>query len=157
MNLKKSQNRKNKSRLHKYRNLILEMHEEQHTLKQIAEKIEEIDGEKFSLSLISRYLKNYPAESEKTTKPVAAKSTEIVTKPTTEKEIEPSSVTKHAADDVFSSVEESRAESQADFITPNGQEVEPENQPENSKNPFRKLTGKVGKTKPDIDDKTNIF
>ena len=157
VSLEKVQNYQNKSRLHEYRSTILQMLDEQKTLKQIAEKIELLSGKKTSIQIIHYYVKKYPKQAENlTTNEV--KSAVIVTKPTTEKEIEPLSVTKHAADDIFSSVEENRAESQADFITPNEQVKQPENTGEvKSRNPIKRLQGKIGKDKPDSDLENSKF
>lgn len=137
-------NRKNKTWLHEHRQEIFKMLQQGETLQTIAEHLQnsaEQNGKKVSKQIVSSYVLRYPLEIETIQAPQKSK------------------LLQQAAilSDVFSSVEESMAESQADLITPNEQEIEPENQPENSKNPFHKLIGKVGKTKPESDDTKSIF
>ena len=60
--LKRGVRRKNKSRLHEYRDLILEMREEGYMLREIAEKITQLSGQETGLATILYYLKQYPAE-----------------------------------------------------------------------------------------------
>lgn len=128
------------------------MLDEQCSLSQISEKIGELSGNSPPISGLSDYIKKYPKEAE-VSKPVETKITEPVAIVTTEKEIEPLSVMKQAADKVFSSVDESRVESKTNFVTPNEQEKLPENEQEKSTNPFKKVVGSIGKTKPDFDEK----
>lgn len=143
MNLKRAQNRKNSTWLHQFRNEILEL-STQFTLEQTAEKIVELSGKKTTRQAIHAYLKKYPREEQ-------------IKKPTTEKENIPLGITKQAADDVFSSVEESRAVTKPDFVTPSEpQNAEPVNVPK-SKNPLRKLEGKIGRGKPDFDPKESKY
>lgn len=123
------------------------MLDEQCSLSQISEKIGELSGNSPPISGLSDYIKKYPKEAE-VSKSIEAKPTEKVTIATTEKEIEPLSVTKQAADKVFSSVEENRAASPTGLITQDEQEKQPEPIEEvKPKSPFAKLK-KLGKDKP---------
>lgn len=149
INRPRIKNRKNKTWLHEHRQEIFKMLQQGETLQTIAEHLQssaEQNGKKVSKQIVSSYVLRYPLEIE------------TVQIPQEPKQGKPLQTTKQITKNVFSSVvEENRAESQTDFITPNEQEIEPENQPENSKNPFRKLIGKVGRTKPDSDDTKSIF
>lgn len=144
MNLKRAQNRKNSTWLHQFRNEILEL-STQFTLEQTAEKIVELSGKKTTRQAIHAYLKKYPREEQ-------------IKKPTTEKENIPLDITKQAADDVSSSVEESREVTKPDFETPTEpqQKAESEAVPK-SKNPLRNLEGKVGRGEPDFDAEKGRF
>ena len=138
-------NRKNKTWLHEHRQEIFKMLQQGETLQTIAEHLQSSakqKGKKVSKQIISSYVLRYPLEIE---------TVQISQEP------KPLQTINQTANKVFSSVEESREVSQTDLITPNEQEIEPENQPENSKNLFRKLIGKVGKTKPESDDTKSIF
>ncbi|HEZ5741100.1 TPA: hypothetical protein WI034_001509 [Neisseria meningitidis] len=149
MNLKRAQNRKNSTWLHQFRNEILEL-SKQFTLEQTAEKITALSGKKTTRQAIHTYLKKYPRE-ESLTKPIQKGNAQIATNSTTEKEIEPLSVTKQAADEVSSSVEESRVVTKPDFETPTEPQQKAESEPApKSTNPFSRLKGKVGKSKPDF-------
>ena len=154
MNPPKTANYLNKSWLHEYRDLIFQAVSEMKTLRQIAELLEPFaqkNGKCITPQIIHNYLKRHPFYEKEDLKSVEPKSLVIVKKPTTEKEIEPLSA-KQAADNVSSSVEESRAVTKPDFETPTEpqQKAESEAVPK-SKNPLRKLEGKVGRSTPNFD------
>lgn len=156
MNLKRAQNRKNSTWLHQFRNEILEL-SKQFTLEQTAEKITALSGKKTTRQAIHTYLKKYPRE-ETLTKPIQKGNAQIATNSTTEKEIEPLSVTKQAADDVSSSVEESRAVTKPDFETPTEPQQKAKSEPApKSTNPFSRLKGKVGKSEPDFSPESSKY
>lgn len=156
MNLKRAQNRKNSTWLHQFRNEILEL-SKQFTLEQTAEKITALSGKKTTRQAIHTYLKRYPRE-ESLTKPIQKGNAQIATNSTTEKEIEPLSATKQAADEVSSSVEESRAVTKPDFETPTEPPQKAESEPvPKSKNPLRRLEGKVGRGEPDFNAEKGRF
>lgn len=154
MNLKKSKNRKNSNWLHKHREIIFDEVQTGKPLNQIADLLADnakIEGKKINQQILSVYLRRYPFKQPEK-KPIQAENAQIATNSTTEKEIEPLSVTKQAADEVSSSVEESRAVTKPDFETPTEppQKAESEAVPK-SKNPLRKLEGKVGRSTPNFD------
>lgn len=156
MNLKRAQNRKNSTWLHQFRNEILEL-SKQFTLEQTAEKITALSGKKTTRQAIHTYLKKYPRE-ETLTKPIQKGNAQIATNSTTEKEIEPLSATKQAANDVSSSVEESRAVTKPDFETPTEPQQKAESEPApKSTNPFSRLKGKVGKSEPDFSPESSKY
>ena len=152
MNPKNTKNYLNGTWLHKYRETILQAVSELKTLRQISELLEPFakrENKRITPQIIHTYLKRHPPTETTVAKPIQAENAQIVTNPTTEKENVSLSVTKQAADDVFSSVEESRAVTKPDFVTLTEQQnAEPETV-QKPKNSFRKLVGKVGKSKPD--------
>lgn len=154
MNPPKTANYLNKSWLHEYRDLIFQAVSEMKTLRQIAELLEPFaqkKGKRITPQIIHVYLKRHPFYENEDLKSVEPKSLVIVKNPTTEKEIEPLSATKQAADEVSSSVEESRAVTKPDFETPTEPQQKAESEPvPKSTNPFSKLKGKVGKSEPDF-------
>lgn len=153
MNLKKSKNRKNSNWLHKHREIIFNEVQTGKTLNQIADLLADNakrEGKKINQQILGVYLRRYPFEQPEK-KPIQAENSQIATNSTTEKEIEPLSVTKQSADDVSSSVEESRAVTKPDFETPTEPQQKAESEPApKSTNPFSKLKGKVGKSEPDF-------
>ncbi|MBH6097846.1 hypothetical protein I7Q67_08350 [Neisseria meningitidis] len=153
MNLKKSKNRKNSNWLHKHREIIFDEVQTGKPLNQIADLLADNakrEGKKINQQILGVYLRRYPFEQPEK-KPIQAENAQIATNSTTEKEIEPLSVTKQAADDVSSSVEESRAVTKPDFETPTEPQQKAESEPApKSTNPFSKLKGKVGKSEPDF-------
>ena len=155
MNPPKTANYLNRSWLHEYRDLIFQAVSEMKTLRQIAELLEPFaqkKGKRITPQIIHVYLKRHPFYENEDLKSVEPKSLVIVKKPTTEKEIEPLSATKQAANDVSSSVEESRAVTKPDFETPTEQPQKAESEAvPKSKNPLRKLEGKVGRSTPNFD------
>lgn len=153
MNPKNTKNYLNGTWLHKHRETILQAVSELKTLRQISELLEpfaERENKRITPQIIHTYLKRHPPTETTVTKPIQEENAQIATNPTTEKENVSLSVTKQAADDVFSSVEESRAVKKPDFVTPTErQNSESESAPK-STNPFSKLKGKVGKSEPDF-------
>lgn len=161
MNPPKTANYLNKSWLHEYRDLIFQAVSEMKTLRQIAELLEPFaqkKGKRITPQIIHVYLKRHPFYENEDLKSVEPKSLVIVKKPTTEKEIEPLSATKQAADEVSSSVEESRAVTKPDFETPTEPPQKAESEPvPKSKNPLRRLEGKVGRGEPDFNAEKGRF
>ncbi|HEZ5686779.1 TPA: hypothetical protein WI014_001272 [Neisseria meningitidis] len=161
MNPPKTANYLNRSWLHEYRDLIFQAVSEMKTLRQIAELLEPFaqkKGKRITPQIIHVYLKRHPFYENEDLKSVEPKSLVIVKKPTTEKEIEPLSVTKQAADEVSSSVEESRVVTKPDFETPTEPQQKAESEPApKSTNPFSRLKGKVGKSEPDFSPESSKY
>lgn len=157
MNLKKSKNRKNSNWLHKHREIIFDEVQPGKTLNQIADLLADNakrEGKKINQQILGVYLRRYPFEQPEK-KPIQAENAQIATNSTTEKEIEPLSATKQAANDVSSSVEESRA---VDFETPTEPQQKAESEPApKSTNPFSRLKGKVGKSEPDFSPESSKY
>ena len=160
MNLKKSKNRKNSNWLHKHREIIFDEIQTGKPLNQIADLLADnakIEGKKINQQILGVYLRRYPFEQPEK-KPIQAENAQIATNSTTEKEIEPLSATKQAADEVSSSVEESRAVTKPDFETPTEPQQKAESEPApKSTNPFSKLKGKVGKSEPDFSPESSKY
>lgn len=160
MNLKKSKNRKNSNWLHKHREIIFDEVQTGKPLNQIADLLADnakIEGKKINQQILGVYLRRYPFEQPEK-KPIQAENAQIATNSTTEKEIEPLSATKQAADEVSSSVEESRAVTKPDFETPTEPQQKAESEPApKSTNPFSKLKGKVGKSEPDFSPESSKY
>ncbi|HIF8546417.1 TPA: hypothetical protein ACX485_001384 [Neisseria meningitidis] len=160
MNLKKSKNRKNSNWLHKHREIIFDEVQTGKTLNQIADLLADNakrEGKKINQQILGVYLRRYPFEQPEK-KPIQAENAQIATNSTTEKEIEPLSVTKQAADEVSSSVEESRVVIKPDFETPTEPQQKAESEPApKSTNPFSRLKGKVGKSEPDFSPESSKY
>lgn len=160
MNLKKSKNRKNSNWLHKHREIIFDEVKTGKTLNQIADLLADNakrEGKKINQQILGVYLRRYPFEQPEK-KPIQAENAQIATNSTTEKEIEPLSVTKQAADEVSSSVEESRVVIKPDFETPTEPQQKAESEPApKSTNPFSRLKGKVGKSEPDFSPESSKY
>lgn len=160
MNLKKSKNRKNSNWLHKHREIIFDEVQTGKTLNQIADLLADNakrEGKKINQQILGVYLRRYPFEQPEK-KPIQAENAQITTNSTTEKEIEPLSVTKQAADEVSSSVEESRVVTKPDFETPTEPQQKAESEPApKSTNPFSRLKGKVGKSEPDFSPESSKY
>jgi hypothetical protein len=160
VNLKKSKNRKNSNWLHKHREIIFDEVQTGKTLNQIADLLADNakrEGKKINQQILGVYLRRYPFEQPEK-KPIQAENAQIATNSTTEKEIEPLSATKQAANDVSSSVEESRAVTKPDFETPTEPQQKAESEPApKSTNPFSRLKGKVGKSEPDFSPESSKY
>lgn len=157
LNRPRIRNRKNKTWLHFHRKKILSMLASGATLQEIADDLASSateHGKKVSKQIISSYVLRYPPEQSTDWQPPKAESptaqvaapanATAATAPTTEKKINPS---------LAALRERRKAQAESEPQQPN---AEPENVPK-SKNPLRKLEGKVGRSEPDSDTETRKY